>query len=65
MKLVDEVLPRSEYDNDLLTDTVTLPVTPELGLADPRRSTARARPASRSRWFSNRRHRMAMPARSA
>jgi hypothetical protein len=41
MKLVDEVLPRSEYDNDLLTDTVTLPVTPELGLADPRRSTAR------------------------
>ena len=35
MKLVDEVLPRNEYDNDLLTDTVTLPVTPELGLADP------------------------------
>ncbi len=35
MKLVDEVLPRSEYDNNLLTDTVTLPITPELGLADP------------------------------
>ena len=35
MKLVDEVLPRSEYDNNLLTDTVTLPATAELGLADP------------------------------
>ena len=35
MKLVDEVLPRSEYDNNLLTDTVTLPPTAELGLADP------------------------------
>lgn len=35
MKLVDEVLPRSEYDNLLLRDTVTLPPTPELGLADP------------------------------
>ena len=35
MKLVDEVLPRSEYDNNLLADTVTLPATPELGLADP------------------------------
>ncbi len=35
MKLVNEVLPHTEYDNDLLTDTVTLPVTPELGLADP------------------------------
>ena len=35
MKLVDEVLPRSEYDNNLLTDTVTLPATLELGLADP------------------------------
>lgn len=34
MKLVDEVLPRSEYDNDLLADTVALPPTPELGLAD-------------------------------
>jgi electron transport complex protein RnfG len=34
MKLVDEVLPRSEYDNDLLTDTLALPPTPELGLAD-------------------------------
>ncbi|WP_153146135.1 electron transport complex subunit RsxG [Dechloromonas sp. H13] len=35
MKLVDEVLPRSEYDNALLADTITLPPTPELGLADP------------------------------
>jgi Na+-translocating ferredoxin:NAD+ oxidoreductase subunit G len=35
MKLVDEVLPRSEYDNALLADTVALPATPELGLADP------------------------------
>ncbi len=35
MKLVDEVLPRSEYDNALLQDTVTLPATLELGLSDP------------------------------
>ncbi|WP_434516960.1 electron transport complex subunit RsxG [Dechloromonas sp. ARDL1] len=35
MKLVDEVLPRSEYDNNLLSDTVALPATAELGLADP------------------------------
>jgi len=35
MKLVDEVLPRSEYDNALLQDTVALPPTPELGLGDP------------------------------
>jgi len=35
MKLVDEVLPRGEYDNELLNDTVALPPTPELGLADP------------------------------
>lgn len=34
MKLVDEVLPRSEYDNNLLQDTRTLPATPELGLAE-------------------------------
>ena len=34
MKLVDEVLPRSEYDNRLLDDTLTLPATPELGLTD-------------------------------
>ena len=34
MKLVNEVLPASEYDNALLTDTLTLPATPELGLAD-------------------------------
>ena len=35
MKLVDEVLPRSEYNNALLEDTLTLPATPELTLADP------------------------------
>lgn len=35
MKLVDEVLPRTEYDNALLSDTFTLPATPELGLKDP------------------------------
>ena len=35
MKLVDEVLPRDQYDNALLDDTVALPPTPELGLADP------------------------------
>lgn len=35
MKLVDEVLPRSEYDNALLEDTVTLPATTELMLTDP------------------------------
>ena len=35
MKLVDEVLPRSEYDNALLEDTLTLPATPELGLNEP------------------------------
>jgi electron transport complex protein RnfG len=35
MKLVDEVLPRGEYDNELLNDTVALPPTPELGLTDP------------------------------
>ncbi len=34
MKLIDEVLPRSEYDNNLLSDTVNLPPTPELGLAE-------------------------------
>ncbi len=34
MKLVDEVLPRTEYDNALLEDTVALPATPELGLKD-------------------------------
>lgn len=35
MKLADEVLPRSEYDNTLLADALTLPPTPELGLTDP------------------------------
>ncbi len=35
MKLVDEVLPRSDYDNALLGDTLSLPPTAELGLSDP------------------------------
>ena len=35
MKLVDEVLQRSEYDNDLLSDTIALPATPQLALTDP------------------------------
>ncbi len=35
MKLVDEVLPRNEYDNKLLEDTIALPATAELGLAEP------------------------------
>ena len=35
MKLVNEVLPSSEYDNALLEDTVALPATKELGLDDP------------------------------
>ncbi len=34
MKLIDEVLPRREYDNALLDDTLALPPTPELGLSD-------------------------------
>lgn len=34
MRLIDEVLPRSEYDNALLEDTVALPATAELGLSD-------------------------------
>lgn len=32
MKLIDEVLPRSAYDNDLLKDTLTLGLRLELGL---------------------------------
>lgn len=35
MKLVNEVLPSSEYDNALLDDLITLPATKELGLDDP------------------------------
>ena len=32
MKLIDEVLPRSAYDNDLLKDSLVLGPAPELGL---------------------------------
>lgn len=35
MKLVDEVLPRTDYDNALLDDTLTLPATAALGLDAP------------------------------
>lgn len=35
MKLVDEILPRTEYDNALLEDTITLAPTPELNLNEP------------------------------
>jgi len=34
MKLVDEVLPRADYDNQLLQDTIALPPTPALGLSE-------------------------------
>ena len=35
MKLIDEVLPRSTYDNALLNDVVAIPATPALGLDEP------------------------------
>jgi Na+-translocating ferredoxin:NAD+ oxidoreductase subunit G len=35
MKLIDEVLPRSAYDNDLLKDTVAVPASPLLGSDEP------------------------------
>lgn len=35
MKLINEVLPHSEYDNALLEDTLTLPAAPELNLTEP------------------------------
>lgn len=34
MRTINEVLPNDLYDNDLLTDTLTLPATPELGQDD-------------------------------
>ncbi|MDR2000566.1 MAG: electron transport complex subunit RsxG [Zoogloeaceae bacterium] len=34
MKLIDEVLPKTFYDNDLLADNIALPPIPALGLAD-------------------------------
>lgn len=34
MKLVDEVLPRGDYDNQLLQDTISLPPSADLGLAE-------------------------------
>jgi len=42
MKLIDDVLPRSNYDNDLLKDTVRIEATPALGL-DEATSVYRAR----------------------
>ncbi len=35
MKMIDDLLPRNSYDNDLLNDTLTLPATPALGLDAP------------------------------
>lgn len=35
MRLVNDVLPKSEYDNQLLSDTLVLPPTPALGLDEP------------------------------
>jgi len=35
MKLIDEVLPRNRYDNQLLHDTLALAPTPALGLDEP------------------------------
>lgn len=35
MKLIDEVLPRGAYDNELLTDTLEIPSSPLLGLDEP------------------------------
>lgn len=35
MRLVDEVLPRGDYNNALLDDILTLPATPALGLDEP------------------------------
>lgn len=34
MKLIDDVLPRTSYDNALLSDTIQLAPTPALGLSD-------------------------------
>jgi electron transport complex protein RnfG len=44
MRLIDEVLPRGEYDNQLLADTLALPPTPALGL-DEASTVYRARKA--------------------
>ncbi len=35
LELIAQVLPRADYDNALLEDTVTLPVLPALGLSEP------------------------------
>lgn len=35
MRLIGEVLPRGEYDNDLLQDAITVPAEPALGLDAP------------------------------
>jgi Na+-translocating ferredoxin:NAD+ oxidoreductase subunit G len=34
LKLINEILPPANYDNDLLADSVTLPPLPALGLSD-------------------------------
>lgn len=35
LQLIDAVLPRDRYDNELLKDTITLPATAALGLEEP------------------------------
>lgn len=35
LELIAQVLPRTDYDNALLEDTVTLPALPALGLSEP------------------------------
>jgi len=67
MRLVDEILPRGDYDNDLLKDTVTLPADPLLGTDEPSALMPSVRPcefaASRgSRPASKRRASAARPA---
>lgn len=47
MKLIDEVLPRSAYDNDLLTDTLQIPASAALGL-DEASTVYRARKAGQT-----------------
>ncbi|MDR1935628.1 MAG: electron transport complex subunit RsxG [Candidatus Accumulibacter sp.] len=37
MKLIDEVLPRERYDNELLGDALVLDAAPELGVDEPAR----------------------------
>lgn len=64
MKLVNEVLPSSEYDNALLEDVITLPATKNSASMTPPRYIGRARRANHQPWFSKQSRPMVMPARS-